>query len=150
MQGLNVHIEHLEPCHVASVTVKSESAEEDAIHALVDWARPQGLLERPFRFFGYDNCEPYPNHIYTAWLSVDSSTAPSEGIEIKEFPGGSFATIEVHGVEQISSRWKELAKWCEDHHYQCGDQPGLEEYADLLSDLPPNEWHFKLYHSIKE
>lgn len=142
-----VQIEHLNPMRIAVASVKSETPEYEAISLLLDWARPQGLLDRDFRFFGHDNCEPFPNHIYTTWLTVDSGVQPSGSITIEDFAGGLFAVLEVDAIEQISPRWKEMMKWLELSEYAYGGQPGLEEYFDVLTGEPR---HFKLYLSIKD
>ncbi|MBZ0295303.1 MAG: GyrI-like domain-containing protein [Anaerolineae bacterium] len=148
MRELTVQIERLEPLRVAVMTVTSASPEDEATNALLDWARPQGLLDGPFRFFGYDNCQPHPNHTYTTWLSVGKDTKPSAKVEIKDFPGGLFAVTEIQGVEQISPAWHQMAHWLENSEYHYGDQPGLEEPLDLLADRPLSEQRFKLYLSI--
>ncbi len=150
MRELTVQIERLEPLRVASVAVKSESPEGEAIDALLNWARPQGLLDGTFRFFGYDNCQPYPNHTYTTWLSVGQDVQPSGAITIKDFAGGLYAVMEVQGVEQISPGWKQLAQWCAAHGYRLGKPPCLEEPVDILGQYSLSERHFKLYHSIEE
>jgi DNA gyrase inhibitor GyrI len=149
MNRLKVQLEQLAPMRVACVVVTSASPEEEAVHTLLDWARPQGLLEKSFRFFGYDNCQPHPNHTYTTWLTVDQDTKPSDDIQIQEFAGGHFAVTEVQGVEEISDHWKELAKWCRENEHPFADQPGLEEFMNVLSNRPANEWRFKLYLAIK-
>ena len=70
-QEITVQLERLEPMWVATIAITSASPESDSMNALLNWARPQGLLDVPFRFFGYDNCQPYPNHTYTSWLTVN-------------------------------------------------------------------------------
>ncbi len=145
MKALTVQIERLEPMRVAATAITSKSPEDDAIHTLLDWARPQGLLDRDFRFFGYDNCQPYPNHTYTTWLTVGKDVDPSGAVRIRDFTGGLFAMTEIQGVEQIAPCWKQLLQWCMEQGYQIGAQPGLEECLDILSDLPPNEMRFRLY-----
>jgi hypothetical protein len=68
MREFAVQMERLEPLRAAAVSITSEAPEEQAVNMLLDWARPQGLLDGPYRLFGYDNCQPHPNHTYTAWL----------------------------------------------------------------------------------
>ena len=145
MRELTVQIERLEPLHVAVIAVTSESPEQEAIDALLYWARPQGLLDGTFRFFGYDNCRPDPNHSYTTWLTVPADVEPSGMVEIRNFSGGRFAVTDIQGVEQIAPAWQHLLRWCQDNGCQLGDQPGLEEHLDLLSDRPLSDWRFKLY-----
>lgn len=150
MQAFTVQIERLEPMRVAVAAVTSKSPEDDAVQALVNWARPQGLLDGDFRFFGYDNCQPYPQHTYTTWLSVGKDVQPSGAVEIRDFPGGLFATTELRGVEEIAPRWKQLLHWCLERGYKPRSQPGLEEYLGGLGDQPVSDRHFRLYLPIKE
>lgn len=150
MYALTVQIEHLEPMRVASVAITSPSPEEDAINTLLDWAHPQGLLNGRFRFFGYDNCQPEPNHTYTTWLTVKEDVQPSDDVQVIDFPGGRFVMTEVQGVEQISHAWKLLAQWCIDSGFAFAEQPGLEEHLDVLSACPLSECRFRLYLGIKE
>lgn len=150
LRGLTITIERLEPMRVATVSITSESPEQDTIDTLLKWARPQGLLDGDFRIFGYDNCEPPPNHTYTVWLTVDETVQGSHRVEFKDFPGGLFVTTEIDGVEQIGPAWKQLVHWVERSEYELGDQPGLEEYIDVDFDKLPDQWHFKLYLSLKD
>ncbi len=150
LHGLTIIIERLEPLRVATISITNESPEEDAINALLGWAGPRGLLNGDYRFFGYDNCEPHPNHTYTAWLIVDEVIEGSRHVRIEDFPGGLFVTTEIQGVELISPAWKELQHWVERNEYTFGDLPGLEEYLNVDFDKPPSTWRFKLYLPIRE
>lgn len=150
MRELTLQFERLEALRVASVAVTSQSPEEDAINALLGWARPQGLLDGTFRFFGYDNCQPYPNHTYTTWLTVSPDAQPSGLVAIHDFPGGLFAVIEVQGVEQIAPGWQQLARMCQEKGYRFGTQPALEEHLDLNGSAPLDQWRFRLMLSIQE
>lgn len=150
MRELTILIEKIEPLCAATIAITSKSPEEKAIKAMLNWARPQGLLDQPFRFFGYDNCKPDPHHTYTAWLTVGKRVQPSGIVGITEFPGGLFAVMEIQGVEQISASWEQLAQWCKDSEYEFDDHPGLEEYLNVLDDHPLSEWRFKLCLPIKQ
>lgn len=141
-----IQVIKLESLHVAAITINDKSPEEIAIHALLDWARPQGLLDKRFRFFGYDSCLPHPNHTYTTLLTVDEGVKSSGDINIVDLPEGLFAVLDVQGVENIGLGWRQLEQWCKDSEYTFGDQTGLEEYID---EQPLDALHFKLYLSIK-
>lgn len=145
-----IQVNKLEPLHVATVTINDQSPEVIAIQTLLDWARHHGLLDRPFRFFGYDSCLPYPDHTYTTLLTVDADVKSSDDIHIVDLPGGLFAVLDIQGVENISQGWRQLERWCKDSVYTFGDQTGLEEYVDVLSEQPFADMQFKLYLSIKE
>ncbi len=149
MRELTIQIEKIEALRAATIAITGQSPEQKAIKAMLDWARPKGLLNQPFRFFGYDNCKPHPHHTYTTWLTVERHVQPSGIVGITEFPGGVFAVMEVRGVEQISTSWEQLAQWCKDSEYEFVDHPGLEEYLDVLDDHPLSEWRFKLCLPIK-
>lgn len=149
MPELTLQVERLEPCRVAVFSITSQSPEDEAISTLLEWARPQGLLDGAFRCFGYDNCQPPPNHTYTSWLTVGSDVKPTNGITIQEFSGGSFLVTEVRGVEQISPGWKQLVKLSRDQGYRLGTTVGLEEHVDILRDLPLSERRIRLMLSIE-
>lgn len=150
MSGLSVHIEQLEPLHVCTISITSETPEGEAIDALLDWARPQGLLAGSYRFFGYDNCQPHPNHRYTTLLTVDKDIQQSGDVEIMDVPGGQYAVTEVRGVEQIGPAWRQLENWVKESGYAFGDQPGLEEYIDKPGERPLNDSRFRLYLAIRD
>jgi DNA gyrase inhibitor GyrI len=145
MQEILVQIERLQALRVATVAIAGESPEAQAINRLLEWARPRGLLDRAVRLFGYDNCQPYPNHTYTAWLTVAAATEPAADIAIMDFAGGLFAVTEVVGVEGITPGWRQLAEWARLNGYATRDQPGLEELSDVLADRAPDDWRIRLY-----
>jgi len=142
-----IQIKSLEPMRVASITVNSTSPEQEATNALLSWARAQSLLNKKFRFFGFDSCEPPPNHTYTTWITVGSHVEDSEHVSIQEFTGGLYASAECSNVEEISTLWKKLSHWLETSEYQYGDQQALEEHLDVLADTPQ---HFRLYLPVKK
>jgi DNA gyrase inhibitor GyrI len=150
MSELTLQVERLEPCRVAVFTVTSPSPEEEAINALLGWARPQGLLDGEFRFFGYDNCQPNPNHTYTTWLTVGSDAKPSGAVQIRDFPGGKYVVAEVRSVEQIGPGWDALARLCAEQGYRLGANPCLEEMLDILGDVPLDQRRIRLMHAVVE
>ncbi len=147
MDELSVRIERLEPMRVAEVSVVSATPEQDAINALLDWARAQGIpLEAgAFRFFGFDNCQPEPNHMYTTWLTVNPAVAASGDVRLRDAAGGAYAVTDVRGVENISPTWKRLAQWCREHGYQIRDAAALEEAVDVLTPQDDADLLLRLY-----
>ena len=141
----DVQIEKLAPMRVASLAITSESPEHQATEKLIAWARPLGQLDRPFRFFGYDNCQPHPNHKYTTWVTIEPWVRASGNVEIIDFSGGLYATIDCFSVEEISPGWGNLVEWLKASDYQFGEQPSLEEHLNVLGETA----RFKLYLSIK-
>ena len=67
---MDVRIEHLDPLHIAVLSAREPDAETSALDGLLAWAREKHYLTEPYRLFGYDNCLPGPQHVYTAWLTV--------------------------------------------------------------------------------
>lgn len=150
IQNTDVKITHLEPMRVASITINSEAPEAQAIEALLSWARPQGLLDKPFRFFGYDSCQPYPNHTYTTWLTVGQNVQSSSKVSVIEYPGGDYLVLNVTGVQNIAPGWAQLRDWLTASDYDYGDHNGLEEMLDILTDTPLDRQRIRLYLPISQ
>ncbi len=149
MSGLEVRIERLPAMRMAYLSFKGENPEGKALEVLLDWAKGQGLLEGgDYRIFGYDNCEPHPNHIYTSWLTVGTEAKAEGDIQIKDFPGGLYAVTTVKGVENITPTWRRLAAWCESSQYEHGCQQSLEEVLTL--GVSESELRLDLYLSLAE
>lgn len=145
---MDIHIEHLEPMRVAYLSVRSENAEAEALGKLVAWAKDKGVTG-DYRLFGFDNCQPHPNHIYTAWITVGAGVQPDNEAKIRQFPGGRFAVCPVKGVENISYTWTRLYAWQEIHGHLLGNHPGLEAMLSPL-DTAPEAVELKLYLSLAE
>ncbi len=132
MSELEVRIVELEPLRVASAYGFGESPEEQAWAQITAFAEAKGLLDKPHRFFGFNNPDPAPgspNYGYEQWITVGSEvTAEGEAtVEIKEFPGGLYAVTRVGGIEHIGRTWKQLAEWGEDSAYRIAHHQWLEE-----------------------
>lgn len=148
MSTLNVRIERLPAMRVAQTKAMSENAEHASIQKILTWATSRGMAA-DYRLFGYDNCQPHPNHIYTTWLTVEPGVEGDNDIDILEFPGGLFAVTRVTGVEKISSTWQALVAWAEKHHYRIGSQPGLEELVNPTT-TPDDQAQIDLYLSMAD
>lgn len=142
-----VQIQTLEPMRVAMITVNSDTPEQEAVEALLSWARSQKLLGEDFRFFGFDSCEAPPNHTYTTWITIPENVEGTQSITVNEFPGGLYATAECRSAEEISPLWKKLTSWLEKSEYEYGDHQAVEEHLDVLADAPG---HFRLYLPIQQ
>jgi DNA gyrase inhibitor GyrI len=147
MMTEEVRIERLAPMRVAHIAVKSEHPEGEALGAVVDWAEARGVQN--YRLFGFDNCQPHPNHTYTAWLTVGADVQPDGEVGVKDFPGGLYAVTRVEGVEGISPGWKRLQAWRDRNGYNFGGQECLEEALSPL-DTPADEIKLDLFLSIAE
>lgn len=134
MKTLKVTIEVLSPLRVARTTYVGELPESEvestAIMRLLQWAEGHGQTARPYRFFGYDNCQPYPNHRYTTLITVGNAAVGDETVEIVDLPGGMYAVAEVTGVEAIHATWQALVNWCGAQGHALAEGIGLEEMLD--------------------
>ncbi len=130
MSELAVRIVELEPMRVASVLGFSATPEKDAHEMMMGWARPKGLLDKPFRWFGFNNPNPSPgspHYGYEVWLPVDQDVPGAGDVRIKQFSGGLYAVTRCEGLQNIGERWQQLVAWVEDSHYQCAQHQWLEE-----------------------
>ncbi len=143
----NIRFVRLAPMHVASVTATAEDAEAQSWNRMKAWAEPKGLLNSAsLRVFGFDNCQPHPNHQYTTWIPVgnDVQDDVNEDIRTLDFSGGWYAVTTVQGAEHISAAWARLVEWLKSSPYRYGQHQGLEEAVGGL-DNPPEQVTFHLY-----
>ena len=148
MNNLQVHLERLPAMRVAHICVQGETPEGDAIEKITAWAKSKGITGN-FRLFGYDNCQPYPNHIYTTWLTVGPDVEASDGVGVKDFPGGLFAVTHVTGAGNIARTWDKLVQWAQDAGHRLGRNPGLEEIISP-PDVPESELRLDLFLPLAE
>jgi DNA gyrase inhibitor GyrI len=152
MSDLQVRIVDLEPLRCAGGSGFGPEPEGLAWETLLKWAEPIGLLNKPHRFFGYNNPDPSPgspNYGYDQWITVDASLQAEAPIKIKEFPGGRYAVTRCEGVQNIYAQWQKLVAWREASKYRMGQHQWLEE----LITPPGASWdkaQFDLYLPIAE
>ncbi|MCA9933497.1 MAG: GyrI-like domain-containing protein [Ardenticatenaceae bacterium] len=154
MNQLEVRLIQLEPARVAVAHGFGKNPEEIAWEKLLTWARANGQLDGPYhpRFFGFNNPGPSPASVeygYEQWMTIGSDVQTgSDGIEIKEMPGGLFVVARFKGLDAISRMWQELMVWVEASDYETAPGQCLEE---LLSspDAPMEEHVFDLYEPIR-
>jgi len=145
MQEFNIRFVRLEPMHVASVTATAHDAETQSWNRLKAWAEPKGLLSQPsLRVFGYDNCQPDPNHQYTTWIPVGNEVQADGDIRTFDFPGGWYAVTTVHGADKISPAWQQLSQWLKRSEYRSGHHQALEEAVGMNGDTPQITFHLYL------
>jgi DNA gyrase inhibitor GyrI len=129
--SLDVRIVQLQSLRVASAYGFGASPESQAWQNLLNWARAEGLTDRPaYRFFGFNNPSPSvgsPNYGYEQWMTVDEKVAGGGPITIKDFPGGLYAVMRCTGLEHIQATWAQLAAWAEARGYRMGHHQWLEE-----------------------
>jgi DNA gyrase inhibitor GyrI len=147
MDGEAVRIVWLEPMRVASAYGFGPSPEEEAWEKIMAYAEREGLLEKPHRFFGFNNPSPSPgspNYGYEQWITVGPEAQLVGDIRIEIFPGGLYAVMRFKGLSRIGEVWQRLVLWREDSQYKRGHHQWLEE---LLVDplLPTDEYVFDLF-----
>ncbi|MBU7013657.1 MAG: effector binding domain-containing protein [Theionarchaea archaeon] len=145
MKKLNVEIVTLEPMHVASVQVISETPEHDAWKKMRAWAEPKGLLEdiEEHPVFGFNNPNPSPGkkeYGYEFWIQVEPDVKSEGAVKIKKINGGKYAVTTCNLKEELESEffkengylesWKRLAEWVENSKYRYGSHQCLEKAHD--------------------
>ncbi len=151
MNEFEVRLEQLEPMRLAYISINSQTPEEDSLKAILAWAKESGVLKgsQPYRLFGYDNCLPDPDHVYTACITVGPEVEAEGEISIRDYPGGLCAVVSVTGVDNIGKGWQRLAEWHKSSHYRLSDQQNLEEHLTPL-DVPLDEFRLDLYLPLEE
>ena len=123
-------LKELQPMRVASYRAFGRNPEREALSCVCDWAERQGLIDEPYRLFGFDNPGPQrgvTEYGYEAWLTVGSDVQPNDEINIKEFPGGLYAVTPTT-VTDIQEAWKHFMVWLAISRYSHGCHQCLEEH----------------------
>jgi DNA gyrase inhibitor GyrI len=149
-----VSIETLEPLHVACHQMVSKEPEIDNGIFLNGWLARQGVVV-PNRHFGFDievrkNQQEAGLRGYETWVTVPYGVQPSEGVQIKDFSGGLYATMllvkpfdDPHA--HIPAGWKKLHEWMiSSDQYRCAGHQWMEE---LITHPEGND--LKLYYPVK-
>jgi hypothetical protein len=117
---LDVHIETLQAMRVASYKAVSETPEDDASKFMEGWIVRQNLPSDPLHFgFDVEIIEDQTKagmRGYEVWYSVPESVQASEGVEIKNFAWGLYATTVLDKPFEdpftfIPAGWKDLHEW---------------------------------------
>jgi hypothetical protein len=91
MSELQVRIVDLEPMRCAGASGYGPEPEGLAWDALLKWAEPIGLLNKPHRFFGYNNPNPSPgtpNYGYDQWITTNPYKWKDRS-KSRSFPAGA-------------------------------------------------------------
>ncbi len=149
---MDVKITRLGPMRVGAVRAFGEAPEREAWERLRRWAGARGLLAdsggRPI--FGFNNPGPSPGRAeygYELWIAVDADAAAEPGIEIKHFPGGSFA-VAVCRLQEIGETWKGLWAWAQSRGYRWRRTHELERVVN--PDAAESEMKVELYLPVEE
>lgn len=153
---MDVKIIQLEPMRVACFPAYGPEPEDEAWQRLLDWARPQGLLEDPEknRIFGFDTTGSSPvsgNRGYEFWLEVGPQVEESAGVTIRNFAGGKYAVYRIEKIgepwQTIPAGWQALVLWQEDSPYPMRHAVCLEQRIGQ-ADLPLADCAMDLFLSI--
>ena len=154
MSELIVKIVDLPAMRVASALgfgTEPELQASKMIHAFAEKAGIE-LDFNKIRMYGFDNPSPSPgspHYGYEFWLPVDDLVEALAPIQIKQFPGGTFATTRCTGLPNIGRVWKELIAWVEDSPYAFGADCGqCLEKNDTPFEPDPEKWTFDLYLAV--
>jgi DNA gyrase inhibitor GyrI len=135
---IDVRIVQLEPMRIAAVRAVSKTPEQDAWENLRAWAEPKGLLAEPEKhpIFGFNNPSPTEEgkeYGYELWIRIEPG-ATSNGIEIKDYPGGLYAvtTCKLFGdpAGAIPQVWQKLLGWVQKSEYKWRQTHELEKFVD--------------------
>jgi DNA gyrase inhibitor GyrI len=140
MRDFVVEVKRLEPMRVASVRVVSENPERDALQRLQAWAESRGVQENILSgpVFGFNNPNPAPfkkEYGYEVWCCVGPEVECGEEVEVKDVPGGLFAstTCRLQGDPSgldISEAWLRLWDWVQSSPYKWRMAQELERPLD--------------------
>lgn len=155
MQISTVTVETLDPMVVACLRKVSESPELDGREQLNHWISLQGQPAAS-RKFGFDievtpEDEKAGRRGYEVWETIPENTPASDGIQIKNFPGGLYAVMTLDRCfddpfQSIPTGWKDLHEWVlQSQSYTSAGHQWLEEviqmeYGETL----------KLYHPVMD
>ncbi len=149
-----VRIVELEPMRVVAALGYGESPEGDAWDMILRYAADHDMQGwgDDHRFFGFNNPDPTPgspNYGYEQWITVPDEMTAHDPLQVKQFAGGRYATLRLHGLDGIGNAWKQLVSWVEDQGYQIAsaEHVCLEELLTPL-DQPQESWEFDLYLGI--
>ena len=135
MSDIDVKIITLAPMQVASALGFGEGPEVLAWEKIFNFLRQKGLWEdmESLNYYGFNNPDPTPaspNYGYEQWVVIPEAISGTEEVEIKQFPGGTYAVALCEGIPNIFQRWKELFAWREDSPYQAGSHQWLEKWEN--------------------
>jgi DNA gyrase inhibitor GyrI len=136
---------------VACLSVKDEHPELEALTRLIACGEKRGLLEG-YRLFGYDNCEPHPNHVYTAVLTVGPDVTGDGDVVVTDLEGGLYAMTSATGVSEIGESYARLAEWVAANDRELDQKHPFFELEEHLTplDTPPDEFRIDLHVRLVE
>jgi len=149
----DVKIVELPQMRVAACRATGKHPEIDAFKTLVAWAEKSGVPHGDgARFFGFDNPRPSPDaaeYGYEIWLAVGPDVEASNGIVIREIPGGKYAVSRTV-LSTIGQSWKDIVAWREARGYRESPRQCLEEHLELPIDISHDAVTIDLYLPIEQ
>lgn len=127
-----VRLVRLPAMRVACLSVKAESPENEALTRLMAWGEEKGLMEGR-RLFGYDNCKPHPNHIYTAVLTIGPDVTGDDDVTVADLESGLYAVTRVTGIDEIGEGYQRLSDWVEANPHEFDRDHPFFELEEVLS-----------------
>jgi hypothetical protein len=118
--ALIVHVETLKAARVACYPAVSETPEEDALHFMENWIKNLNIDVHSDNYgFDIEVTEEQTKagmRGYEVWRSVPEGVQPSDGVVIKDFSGGLYATTILDKPFEdpftiIPAGWKDLHEW---------------------------------------
>ena len=156
MMDLDVQLVDLEPLHVVAARGYGTEPEYEAWDSLLEFAKEEQLdpWDKTHRFFGFNNPGPSPERAaygYEQWMTVDDRTTAAPPLEVKDAPGGRYASVRIHGLDTIGDAWQYLVDWCDNHDLRIATdrEPCLEEVLTPI-DQPESTWDLNLYLAITD
>lgn len=154
-EPLDVRIIELPHFRVASVVGKGPEPEQAGWMVLLTWARANGYLTKPRRFFGHNvwtstatEEQPTP-YDYEVWMTLEPNENPGKPIKIKDFRGGLYAVLRVKGAPNLPAAWEKLTGWMKQSEYHQGLHQWLEEHLEFM-DMPAEEMVFDLHLPLRK
>ena len=134
-----IRMETLGPMRMACFRAVGKDPEQESLGFLKRWVLRQGVRDPgAVRVFGFDvevgeAEQKKGSRGYEAWASVPPDVRPSEGVTIREFPGGQFAVLRIRNpladpFGRIPPAWAHLMEWArKSGDYEPAVGPCLEE-----------------------
>ena len=150
MQNIAVRLVDLHPMHVVAANGYGQYPETEAWDLILDFTKQRRIdpWDRRHRFFGFNNPDPSPEtpeYGYEQWMTIDTGTAVEDPLHVRDFTGGRYATVHIHGLDSIGDAWQHLVGWCAENGYTIATdrEPCLEELHSPI-DMPTEDWDMDL------
>jgi effector-binding domain-containing protein len=162
LYSVELRIERFNAMRSINVQSLDNNPEEDALRKILEYARNNNLLDKPYvRLFGrnfYPTIKSEP-HGYEYYLTVQGEIKPTREMVIRNIPDGLYATLRVKGVFEIPQGWKSLFGMVEASGYKPVGvsrqiygwaTAGFEEIINWQSEASPQAWNINLWLQLKE